>query len=226
MAGLGLLVAWEGVVVLEDHWPLLHLRLTTPRLQLRLPTDDELSVLADVAAGEVHRPGERPYLTPWTDLPPAERARYVIQQHWNRRGEWTPQSWALELGVFLDQQPIGMVVLKARDFPALREVRTESWLGIDHHRRGLGTEARTALLHLAFEELGAVSAVTEVFQDNAASQGVSRKLGYRPDGISRDILDGQVVVSDRLRVDRADWQASSQTPVTVTGLRRCRSFFG
>jgi len=70
-----------------------------------------------------------------------------------------------------------MVVLKAPGLPVLREVKTESWLGVDYHRRGLGTEARTALLHLAFEELGAVAAVSEVFQDNAASQGVSRKLG-------------------------------------------------
>ena len=31
---------------------------------------------------------------------------------------------------------------------------------------------------LAFDHLGAQAALTEVFQDNHASQGVSRKLGY------------------------------------------------
>jgi hypothetical protein len=31
---------------------------------------------------------------------------------------------------------------------------TESWLGLSQHRRGLGTEARAALLHLAFFPVG------------------------------------------------------------------------
>ena len=42
------------------------------------------------------------------------------------------------------------------------------------------------MLALAFEHLGAEAAVSEVFQDNHASQAVSRKLGYEHDGISRD----------------------------------------
>ena len=214
--------------MIADHWPLLHLRLSTPHLQLRLPNENELSTLADVAAGGVHHPSERPYLTPWTDLPPSQRALHVIQQHWSRRGGWTPQSWALKLGVFHRDEPVGMVVVKAHDFAVLREVRTESWLGLVHHGQGLGTQARTALLHLAFEELGAVDALTEVFQDNAASQGVSRKLGYRPDGTSRDVLDGHVAISDRLRLHREDWRGdrASHTPVTVSGVRPCLPFFG
>ncbi|WP_104434612.1 GNAT family N-acetyltransferase [Kineococcus xinjiangensis] len=212
--------------MLEDHWPLGRLRLGTPRLELRQPDDEELAALAEVAAAGVHHPGERPYLTPWTDLPPRQRALHVLQRHWSRRGSWSVDAWTLELGVFHEQRPLGMVALRARDFPVLREVRTESWLGLDHHRRGLGTEARTALLHLAFEELGAVSAVSEAFQDNAGSQGVSRKLGYRHDGTTRDVLDGRAVVSDRLRLDRADWQRTPHAPVTVTGLTACLPFFG
>lgn len=212
--------------MLKDHWPLVGLCLTTQRLELRLPGDEELAALADIAAGGVHQPGERPYLTPWTDLPPQQRARHVIQQHWERRGAWTTDAWALELGVFHDQRPIGMGTLKARDFPVLREVKTESWLGLNHHRRGLGTEARAALLHLAFDGLQALRAVSEVFQDNAGSQGVSRKLGYRHDGISRDVLHGRVVVSDRLRLNREDWQERQCPFVAVSGLTPCLPFFG
>lgn len=160
---------------------LLGLRLGTERLELRCPTDDELAALADVAAGGVHHPGEHPYLTPWTDSSPGQRALHVVQQHWSRRGAWTVDDWVLELGVFHDRRPVGMVALRGRQFPVLREVKTESWLGLTHHRRGFGTHARAALLHLAFGGLDAVSAVSEVFQDNAGSQGVSRKLGYRHD---------------------------------------------
>lgn len=201
------------------------MRLETPRLELRPPNDGELAALADVAAGGIHLPGERPFLTPWTHLPPQARALYVMQQHWLTRGQWRSEAWSLGLGVFHESQPIGMVSLRGRDFPVLREVRSSSWLGLTFHGQGFGTEARAALLHLAFAELGAVAALSEVFQDNAVSQGVSRKLGYRPDGISRDVLDGQLVVSDRLRLTREDWQRHRRTPVTVTGLEACRRFF-
>jgi RimJ/RimL family protein N-acetyltransferase len=208
--------------VLIDHWPLRRLRLTTDRLVLRQPDEEELAALADVAANGVHKPGERPFLTPWTEVPPAERARNVMQGYWSTLAEWTPQDWVLGLGVFRDTTPIGMVTLRAQDFAVLREVKTTSWLGLPHHRQGFGTEARQALLHLAFEGLDAVAALTEVFQDNAGSQGVSRKLGYRPDGISRDVLHGQPVVSDRLRLTRDDW---SRTAVAVEGLDGCRDWF-
>ena len=41
---------------------------------------------------------------------------------------------------------------------------------------------RGAVLALAFDGLGAESATTEAFVDNPASAGVSRALGYRPNG--------------------------------------------
>lgn len=156
------------------------MRLETPRLELRPPHDGELAALADVAAGGIHPAGERPFLTPWTHLPPQERALYVMQQHWLSRGQWRPEAWNLGLGVFREGQPIGMVSLRGRDFPVLREVKTGSWLGLAFHGQGFGTEARAALLHLAFAELGAVAALSEVFQDNAASQGSRASWGIAP----------------------------------------------
>ncbi|ALE07739.1 GCN5 family acetyltransferase [Arthrobacter sp. ERGS1:01] len=211
--------------MLNVYWPLAQLKLATKRLELRVPNDAELSELAQVAANGVHEPCEQPFLTPWTDLPPGERALHVMQQHWSRRGAWSVEDWALELGVFRGGQAVGMVTLKARNFSVLREVKTESWLGLEFHRQGIGTEARTVLLSLAFEELGAVTALTEVFQDNVGSQGVSRGLGYRPDGISRDVLAGRVVVSDRLRLDVSDWATPDPTDLTVTGLAKALPFF-
>ncbi|MEV4813273.1 hypothetical protein [Micromonospora avicenniae] len=73
--------------MLIDHWPLLGLRVRTDRLELRLPTDEELADLAELAVRGVHRPDERPFLTPWTDLPPRELARRVVQWQWKTRGE-------------------------------------------------------------------------------------------------------------------------------------------
>lgn len=211
---------------LVDHWPVLGLTLRTSRLELRVPGEEEMGALADLAAAGVHRPGERPFLTPWTEGSGADRARHVVQGHWARLGSWSPSGWSLGLGVFADSEPVGMVTLRAAEFAVRREVTTSSWLGLAYQQRGFGTEARTALLTLAFDHLDAVSAVTEVFPDNAGSQGVSRKLGYRPDGISRDVRDGEVVVSDRLRLDRADWDRVEHPPVGVLGLDACRAQFG
>lgn len=208
-------------------WPLATLKLVTPAVTLRQPGEDELWALAGLAGDGVHRPGERPFLTPWTDGTPVDRARHVVKQHWSRKGAWAPGRWELELGVFAGDRPCGMVVLEAADFDVLREVKTESWLGLRHQGKGYGVAARTALLPLAFDELGAVAALTEVFQDNTASQGVSRKLGYVPDGISRDNLDGEPVISDRLRLTRETWARSEHAQVTVEGLSdECRAMLG
>lgn len=207
-------------MVAADLWPPYGITLTTPRLSLHLPSDDELDSLARLAAAGVHAPGERPFLTPWTEGTPEERAREVLGGHWWRLGDWTPDDWRLGLGVFLRTgEPLGMVTLRARDFAVVREVTTSSWFGLAHQRQGYGTEARTALLTLAFDHLGATDATTEVFPDNHASQGVSRKLGYEPDGISRDRRGDEVLVSDRLRLTADRWAARPRdVEVEVSGL--------
>src|SRR3954454_19523721 len=110
------------------------------------------------------------------------------------------------MGVFRVAQPIGVVTLRARDFPVVRQVTTSAWLGLEHQGKGYGTEARVGLLNLAFDLLGAPAALTEVFQDNHSSQGVSRKLGYEHDGISVDARDGESVISDRLRLSLQRWR--------------------
>ena len=212
--------------VLADLWPLYGLIIATPRLELRLARDEELAALAVLAARGVHRPHERPFLTPWTEGSPDERARAVLQGQWRDLGRWGPAAWALGLGVFRDGEPLGMVALRARDFPVVREVTTSSWLGVDHHGQGYGTEARTGVLTLAFDCLGARAALTEVFQDNHASQGVSRKLGYEHDGISVDARGDEAVVSDRLRLSREKWAQGQHMAVTVDGIAACRSMFG
>ena len=212
--------------MLASLWPLFGLTVQTSRLTLRLPREQEITELASIAGRGVHHPGERPFLTPWTAGDPQDRARFVLQEHWSGLGSWSEGAWRLGLGVFAGEQPLGIVTLRARDFLVVKEVTTSSWLGLPHHRKGYGTEARMGLLALAFDHLGADAALTEVFQDNHSSQRVSRKLGYEPDGISRDARGGEVVVSDRLRLTRQKWQSPPQTGATVTGFANCRPMFG
>jgi len=212
--------------VLVDVFPLFGLTISTPRLELRLPREEELAELADLAGQGVHRPGERPFLTPWTDGTHADRARMVLRGHWHALAGWEPDAWQLSTGVFRDGQPLGIVTLHARDFAVARQVNTWSWLGLDHHGQGYGTEARAGLLSLAFDHLGATDALSGAFRDNIASQSVSRKLGYEPDGITIDARDGEALVSDRLRLTATRWRSLDRPAVIITGLDRCRSAFG
>lgn len=213
-------------VMLSDIWPVYRLRITTDRLVLRLPTEDELAEVAHVAAAGVHHPSERPFLTPWAEGSAEERARFVARGHWGSLADWTPERWSLGLCVFASGQPVGMVSLNGRDFRVVREVTTSSWLGLPHQGKGFGTEARIGLLTLAFDVLEAEAALTEVFQDNHSSQGVSRRLGYERDGISRDARGDEAVVSDRLRLTRANWLAGERAKAEVIGFDDCRSCFG
>lgn len=212
--------------MLTDLWPLYGLTVVTPRLELRLPREEELAELADLAGRGVHRPGERPFLTPWTEGTAADRARFVLRGHWRDLASWEVAAWCLGLGVFRAGRPIGVVSLRARDFPVVRQVTTGAWLGLAEQGRGYGTEARSGLLTLAFDQLGAEAALSEVFQDNHASQGVSRKLGYEPDGISVDARDGEALISDRLRLTRQRWAERRGPAATVHGMDACRAAFG
>ncbi|WP_206071162.1 GNAT family N-acetyltransferase [Knoellia koreensis] len=216
--------------MLADIWPIFRLRIETPRLVLRLPEEPELVALADLAAAGVHRPDERPFLTPWAEGSPQDRTRSVLQGHWGRLADWEPDSWSLGLGAFTKDagEPRGLIGLRANDFRVVREVSTWSWIGLAHQGQGLGTELRHGILTLAFDHLGALDATTGVFQDNHASQGVSRKLGYEHDGITRDRRGEEWLVSDRLRLTKDRWDARAELlDITVTGLEEeSRALFG
>jgi RimJ/RimL family protein N-acetyltransferase len=209
-----------------ELWPLAGLRVRTPRLELQVPCDSDLCDLAGLAALGVHDPKVQPFGFPWTDVPPAERARSVLQFHWRQRGAWKPEKWSLDLVVVQNGTVVGTQGIGAHDFAVLREVSTGSWLGLAYQGQGIGTEMRAAVLHLAFEGLRARYALSGAFTDNAASLGVSRKLGYTDDGIELHVRRGRPAQVRRLRIDRAAWQAAHSIPVTIEGLEACLPMFG
>lgn len=143
-----------------QHWPLYGLRLRTPRLELRLPDLELLNDLASVAADGVHVPDEMPFTIPWTDVPPEERGRATFRHVLSTVADWSVQDWALGLAVLHEGRVVGRQDLTARDFAVTGQVSTGSWLGLAHQGRGIGTEMRAAVLHLAFAGLGARTAVS------------------------------------------------------------------
>jgi len=193
-------------------------------LELRAPDQRDLDELADLAADGVHDPDYMPFSYPWTDVSPAERARSVLQHTWRTLGAWRPEDWKLNFAVVRDGGIVGTQSIGAKHFAVLREVTTGSWLGQRFHRQGIGAEMRAAVLHLAFVELAAECARSGAFADNAASRGVSRKLGYREDGRSRELRRGRAAEHVRLVLPRAEW--TGRDDIEVEGLAPCLPLFG
>jgi RimJ/RimL family protein N-acetyltransferase len=200
--------------------------LRTPRLELRLPSLEQLAALGELAGSGVHDPAAMPFVTAWTDQPPGERARSVLQWHWKSWAGLTPQKWSLGFVVLAAGEVLGTQEVGGTDFAVTREVTTGSWLGLRHQGRGIGTEMRAAVLDLAFAGLGAETATSAAFLDNPASLGVSRRLGYTPDGLARYAVRGRLRLDQRLRLDRAAWEAHRTVPVEIEGLEPCRELLG
>ena len=217
------------------YWPLAGLRLRTRarsgQLELRLPDAADLAALAALAEAGLHDPDVQPFSVPWTDVDPAARAQSVLQFHWTCLGSWTPEKWDLNLVVVRDGTVVGTQGVGGKDFAILREVGTGSWLGRQYQGQGIGTAMRAAALALAFDGLGAEFALSAAFTDNRASLAVSRKLGYRDDGMERQVIRGRPAELRRLRIDRAAWLArrDSRTgpgQVVIEGLEPCLPLFG
>ena len=211
---------------LEAAWPLFALRLRSERLVLRLPTDDDLVELLAVAKGGIHPSGQMPFGVPWSTATSPDFELGFMQHHWARRATWTPDDWWLNLVVELDGAPIGSQTVRADRFAVMRTVDTGSWLGRGFQGRGLGKEMRAAILAFAFDSLGAQLATTEAFLDNAASNGVSRSLGYRENGFGSLAPEGVARVTQRFRMTAEDWRSRPRPPVAVEGLEACRPLFG
>jgi RimJ/RimL family protein N-acetyltransferase len=212
--------------MIAGQWPLYGLVLRTPRLKLCLPDLDRLAELAALAAAGVHDPAVQPFLAEWTDAPPEEVARGVLQWQWHTWARWRPDDWSLGHEAIPHGRVIRTQSVEGAGFAVLREVGTGSWLGRAEHGRGYGTEMRAAVLELAFAGLDARFAVSEAFEDNHSSYGVSRKLGYADDGVARHVIRGAPVIGRRLRLDRAAWQAARTIPVRIEGLEPCLPMFG
>lgn len=209
---------------MSRYWPLSGVRVRTGRLELRWPTAEDLDALADLAAEGVVEPGFMPFRVPWPDA--ADVPGNAVRHHWSVWGAWSPDHWRLDLVTVVDGVVVGTQGMGAERFGVRREVSTGSWLGRRYQGRGIGTEMRVAILHLAFAGLGATYAVSDAHEDNAASLRVSAKLGYTPDGSDRETLRDTAQVHRRFRLDRAAWATMSRSSISIDGLADCLPLFG
>jgi RimJ/RimL family protein N-acetyltransferase len=211
----------------HPYWPLFDLRLRTAELELFPMTEADLTQLADELPEDLE---QDPAATTYDVADSRVRRGIVVHQgYWKYYGSWRPEAWRLNFVVRRGGRLIGVQELEGNDFLLLRTVDTSSYLVADARGQGLGKRMRAAVLALAFGPLEAEVAITSAWHDNQGSLGVSRSLGYQPNGESRMEREGGfgVDVLHHLILKREAWLASGLgAGVEIEGFDPCRPFFG
>jgi RimJ/RimL family protein N-acetyltransferase len=207
-------------------WPLAGLRLRCREVSLRPVREADLPTLADMLPADFE---QDPRLELFPGLSDRENQRRLFHQgYWRSLGTWSPSSWALHFAVAYQGALVGVQTLEGEDFPVLRTVDSASWLVPEVRGQGLGVAMRTAVLGLSFDHLGAVAAVSSAVAGNAASLGVSRRIGYAENGVGLIAVPGGAVEELRhLRLTAEAWRAAGHgRAVTVEGVAPCLPWFG
>lgn len=211
---------------LEQLWPPFGLTIECGPLTLSPVRDSDLPELVALAQDGIHDPDAMPFFFPWTAGTPDEVRLRLLQYHWGRRAAMTPESWQLETTVRLDGEIVGCQGISTSDYLVTRTGETGSWLGRRHHGRGIGTLMRRALCAFMFDHLDAAEVTSAAFTDNPASLAVSRKVGYRENGmVRRRRREGELALSRQL-VLTADALVRSDHELRATGVPRLRRFLG
>jgi RimJ/RimL family protein N-acetyltransferase len=211
----------------RSSYPLLNLRVRTPRLVLAGATDELLERLIPVVRAGVVGAGPLPFDDPmslYQDSP--EREWRWLRAIWAGRARVDRSWWRLYFVVMVNGEPAGVQDLTGVQFAALGTVSTFSWLGPEYRGRGVGTEMRAAVLHLAFAGLAAREAASEAFADNQASNRVSEALGYEPDGTSWATRRGDAAPLKRWKLTRERWETTRRTDIELVGVQECLPVLG
>jgi RimJ/RimL family protein N-acetyltransferase len=216
-----------GAPVLSTYPPL-NLAVRTPRLTLAAATDDLLERLVPVVrAGVVIDSEPAPFDDPmslYEDSP--SREWHWMRAIWAGRSRVDATFWRLYFVICDDDEPVGMQDLIGTDFATIGTVTSFSWVTPAARGRGLGKEARAAILHLAFEGFEAREASSEAFTDNHASNRVSEALGYTRNGTTWATRRGAVAELLRWRLTRHEWTPRRRTDIELSGVQECRPVLG
>jgi RimJ/RimL family protein N-acetyltransferase len=202
------MIAYTGTVPETPDRPPDQVETTRLRLE-RLRTSHTPALFAAVAA-------TWETLHPW--LPWAlQRPTFEGQQEFTRSAErtWTDGSdfpYAMVLG----EDVVGMIGLHHRQGPQTLEIGY--WLASAQTGRGLATEATRALTDVALGGgaqpglLGIDEIVIHCDQDNTASAGVPRRLGFTFDGLREvpSVAPRETGRQQIWRMHRLDWPRARQ----------------
>lgn len=209
---------------IEEIWPPYGVTLRGDGIEMRIVRESDAPELIDVALAGVHDPAYMPFATAWTDAPPDELPAQTFRHIMSAPADTSPEKWRLTFLVRVDGEAAGLQDIFATHFPVTRTAETGSWLGRRFHGRGIGTRMRQIICAFGFDGLGAQRLESEAFADNAASLAVSRKVGYRDNGIGIDERRGQPAEIQRVVVTPETFVAGP--PPVMAGVEPLRRFLG
>lgn len=204
----------------EDIWPPFGLSLSLGPVEMHPVRFDDIPPLIDLLSAGIVADGVT--LSPiGGDFGVGEytpkKQRESLAFWCSRYGTSTPEKWQFPLAVSRDGELVGVQDFWADSFPKVRSITSGSWLGYAHQGTGTGTLMRQALAMFAFDHLDARELLSEAFASNEASNTVSRKVGYQPNGAR---LRGRGDGVEQLNV----WRLTPETlnrpnlPLEVDGL--------
>lgn len=210
-----------GAVSYAD-WPVFDLWLRCRDVELRPVREADLPELAALEPDD-NEPDPRLAVLP--GLSERENKQRLFHQgYWRALGTWSPDAWVLHLAVRHQGGLVGVQTLEGEEFPVLRTVDSASWLVPGVRGRGLGVAMRIAVLGLAFDHFGALAAISSATVDNHASLGVSRRVGYRDNGLGFVRSRAGRETLQHLRLPVAEWAHGGE--VEVGNVTPCLPWFG
>lgn len=212
---------------LEQMFAPFGLRITCGPLALRSVREADVPDIADaINRHGIYDDGRPfPFLDRWAENLGAHGLP-TAQFYWRLWAGWSVSNWHLVLRVEHEGRLVGVQDVMARDFPDTRSLGTGSWLLRSEQGRGIGTLMRQAVCAFGFDELGAEQMTSSAFVGNAASQAVSRKVGYRENGVRRArAVDGGVRLTQDFALSPDDF-VRPPFPVECTGVEEFRRSIG
>ncbi|GAA1391554.1 GNAT family protein [Luteococcus peritonei] len=212
---------------LEQIYPPFGLHLGCGPLELRHVREADVPAIVELIRSGIYEPAELPFLNRWAELEGERLARNTLQFYYDCFASSRAEAWHLVLAVRHEGRLVGVQDMSAKDFAVVRSIETGSWLAREHQGRGIGRLMRQAVCAFGFDVLGAVEMTSGYFEGNRRSQGVSRAVGYRPNGSRRSLHpDGDVARVEHRVVLHPEDLVRPPHPVEVSGEGALLRFLG
>ncbi len=161
------------------------LKLTTDRLLLRAP------VHSDFRAWVKLRSDNRDFLTPWDPVWSKDhltRKSFTNRVYWSNRAITT--GTALPLFVFWAETNtlVGAVTLDNIRYGPMQTGTLGYWMGQEHTRQGIMSEAIGTVVDHAFHALDLSRIEAACLPENNASRGLLESSGFKYEGVAQSYL--------------------------------------
>jgi ribosomal-protein-alanine N-acetyltransferase len=153
--------------------------LQTERLKLRRATADDAASIAKFMRDNEER------IRCWS---PARTEEFYTEGYWRERAVDEANGASFRFLAFREEALAASVILRDVRFGPNRCAELGYTVDAHHAGQGIATEAATAVLTYAFDELCLHRIEATYMPANRASARVLDKLGFTPEGLLRDML--------------------------------------